>query len=203
MKPFVAAVLLTGAALSGCAFAQAQQASDDPNSVKAGTYRVDPAHTQVNWAVSHLGFSVYEGRFDKVSGTLVVHPGDPANDTLDVAIQTDSVNTPSSQLTQQLAGPNWFDAKRFPTITFKSTRVTPTAPGAAMVVGDLTLHGVTRPVTLDVRFVGAGLNLLFAQYTVGFQASGTIKRSDFGVSGLVPAIGDTTTLRLNGAFVRQ
>ncbi len=202
MKTFAAAVALTAVALSGCAFAQAQLASNDPGSVEPGTYRVDPDHTQVNWAVSHLGFSIYDGRFDKVAGTLTIYPGDAANDRLDIAIQTDSINAPSPVLTKQLAGPDWFDAKRFPTITFRSTQITPTTANSAKVTGDLTLHGVTRPVTLDVRFVGAGLNLLFRQYTIGFEATGAINRADFGVSNLVPAIGNTTTLRLNGAFVK-
>ncbi len=200
MKSAIAASLILAAtALSAPAFAQA---SRDTAAVQAGTYNVDPDHTQVNWAVSHLGFSVYHGRFDKVSGTLTVDPKAPANDKLDVTIDAASIDTPSAKLTGELAGDKWFDAKQFPSITFKSTKVVASGKDHAKVTGDLTLHGVTKPVTLDVAFLGAGPNPFFKVYTLGFQASGTIKRSDFGVTTYAPAIGDETTLTLSGAFLK-
>ncbi len=200
MKTMLATAALLAATLSGCAFAEG---SGDPNAVRAGSYKIDPDHTQVNWAVSHLGYSIYEGRFDAVSGTLSLDPKNAANDRLDVTIQTASVDTPSAKLNAELTGDGWFDAKRFPTITFRSTSVVATGKDSAMVTGNLTLHGVTRPVTLDTHFVGAGLNLVFGAYFAGFQATGTIKRSDFGVSAYTPLIGDETRLTLNGAFIKQ
>jgi len=200
MKTTLATVGLLAATLSGCAFAQG---SGDPNAVRAGSYKIDPDHTQVNWAVSHLGYSIYEGRFDTVSGTLSLDPKNAANDRLDITIQTASIDTPSAKLNGQLVGESWFDAKRFPTIVFRSTGVVATGKDTASVTGDLTLHGVTRPVTLETTFVGAGLNLVFGAYFAGFQASGTIKRSDFGVSAFTPLIGDETRLTLNGAFIKQ
>jgi len=194
-----AALILATTALSGTAFAQA---SRDVSAVQAGSYNVDPDHTQVNWAVNHLGFSIYHGRFDKVSGTLTVDPKTAANDKLDVTIDTGSINTPSPTLTGELIGDKWFNAKQFPAITFKSTKVAAAGRDHAKVTGDLTLHGVTKPVTLDVAFLGAGPNPFFKVYTLGFQATGTIKRSDFGVTTYAPAIGDETTLTLSGAFLK-
>lgn len=201
MKFALTAALMLAAttALSGPAFAQA---SRDTAAVQAGTYNVDPDHTQVLWAVNHLGFSMYHGRFDKISGSLTVDPKAPANDKLDVTIDTSSIDTPSAKLTGELISDKWFDAKQFPAITFKSTKVVAAGKDHAKVTGDLTMHGVTKPVTLDVAFLGAGPNPFFKVYTLGFQASGAIKRSDFGVTTYAPAIGDETTLTLSGAFLK-
>ncbi len=201
MRTTLAATLLLAATgLSGSAFAQA---SKDVTAVQAGTFAVDPDHTQVFWAVSHLGFSEYQGRFDKVTGSLVLDPKTPANDKLDVTIPVDGINTPSTKLNGELASEQWFDAKQFPTITFKSTKVVATGKDAAKVTGDLTMHGVTKPVTLDVKFLGAGPNPMFKVYTLGFLATGEIKRTDFGVKQYAPYIGDETRLTLNGAFLKQ
>lgn len=193
------ALVLAATTLSGRAFAQA---SADPATTQAGTYQVDPDHTQVFWAVSHLGFSEYQGRFDKVSGTLTLDPKTAANDKLDVTVATDSVDTPSAKLNGELVSADWFDATKFPAITFKSTKVVRGNKNTAKVTGDLTMHGVTKPVTLDVRFLGTGPNPMFKVQTVGFSATGTIKRTDFGVTKYAPYIGDETKLTLNGAFLK-
>ena len=97
----------------------------------------------------------------------------------------------------------WFDAAKYPTITFHATKVLRTGPTEARIEGDLTLHGVTRPVTLVAHFNAAGINPIDKAYTVGFQATGKIKRSDFGVSTYVPLIGDEVDLILSGAFERK
>ena len=175
----------------------------DPAQIQAGTYAVDPGHTQVGWRVSHMGFSNYAGGFSDVSGTLELQPKNPASAKLSVKIPVASVTTTSAKLTDELKGDQWLDAAKFPDITFVSTKVAPAGKDHAKVTGDLTLHGVTKPVTLDVTLVGAGVNPLSKKYTVGFEATGTLKRSEFGVKTYVPLIGDELHLTIAGAFEKQ
>lgn len=175
----------------------------DPAQIQAGTYVVDPAHTQVGWRVSHMGFSNYAGGFSDVSGTLELQPKNPAAAKLSVKIPVASVTTTSAKLTDELKGDQWLDAAKFPDMTFVSTKVAPAGKDHAKVTGDLTLHGVTKPVTLDVTLVGAGVNPLSKKVTVGFEATGTLKRSEFGVKTYVPLIGDELHLTIAGAFEKQ
>ncbi|MCJ2069151.1 YceI family protein [Methylobacterium sp. J-030] len=175
----------------------------DPAQIQAGTYAVDPAHTQVGWRVSHMGFSNYAGGFSDVSGTLALQPTNPAAAKLAVKIPVASVATTSAKLTDELKGDQWLDAAKFPDMTFVSTKVVPAGKDHAKVTGDLTLHGVTKPVTLDVALVGAGVNPLSKKVTVGFEATGTLKRSEFGVKTYVPLIGDDLHLTIAGAFEKQ
>jgi len=178
-------------------------ATRDPAQIQAGTYAVDPNHTQVGWRVSHMGFSNYAGGFSDASGTLELQPKNPAAAKLSVKIPVASVTTTSAKLTDELKGDQWLDAAKFPDMTFVSTKVVPTAKDHAKVTGDLTLHGVTKPVTLDVTLVGAGVNPLSKKVTVGFEATGTLKRSEFGVKTYVPLIGDELHLTIAGAFEKQ
>lgn len=175
----------------------------DPAQIQTGTYAVDPGHTQVGWRVSHMGFSNYAGGFSDVSGTLELQPKNPAAAKLSVKIPVASVTTTSAKLTDELKGDQWLDAAKFPDMTFVSTKVVPAGKDHAKVTGDLTLHGVTKPVTLDVTLVGAGVNPLSKKYTVGFEATGTLKRSEFGVKTYVPLIGDELHLTIAGAFEKQ
>ncbi|MGP8232822.1 MAG: YceI family protein [Methylovirgula sp.] len=191
-----AALVFTGAA-------SAQAPSRDPATVKAGTYKVEPLHTQVAFTLSHFGLSEFSGFFSGASGSLKLDPANPAKDQLDVAIPADSVLTTVPKLTGELKGEKWFDAAKYPTAEFKSTKVTLAGPASAIITGTLTLHGVTKPVTLKAHLVGAGVNPIDRAYTVGFAASGTIKRSQFGVSAYVPYIGDDVHLTIAGAFELQ
>ena len=100
----------------------------------------------------------------------------------------------------ELKSADWFDAAKYPAIRFVSTKVVQTAPNKADITGDLTFHGVTKPVTLAATFVGSGDNPLSKKYTVGFDATTTLKRTDYGVKTYVPMIGDQTTLRISAAF---
>lgn len=197
--------LLIALLLLSCpaAGAFAQSVTRDPGKVRAGTYAVEPSHTAILFGISHLGFSTYYGRFSTSRGTLHLVPEKPAESRLEVHIPISALNTPSDQLNSQLLGPAWFDAAKYPEMSFVSTGIAPYGDGDAKVTGSLTLHGVTRPVTLDVHFNGAGLNPLDHAYTVGFQATGTLKRSDFGITKFVPLIGDEVYLILSGTFERQ
>lgn len=204
MKLLLASSLALAVTLAGGASAQTPP-TRDPAQIQAGTYAVDPGHTQVGWRVSHMGFSNYAGGFSDVSGTLDLQPKNPSASKLSIKIPVASVTTTSDKLTGELKGDQWLDAGKFPEMTFVSTKVTPDGKDKdkAKVAGNLTLHGVTKPVILDVTLVGAGVNPLNKKVTVGFEATGTVKRSEFGVKTYVPLIGDDLHLIIAGAFERQ
>lgn len=191
------------AALGLVASLSTAQAATAPQDVQAGTYQVEPAHTQVVFSLLHLGFTDYSGLFSGASGTLIYDPAHPAAARLNVSIPVASVQTTSAKLTDELHGADWFDIARYPTATFVSTKVVPTGAGTADVTGNFTLHGITKPLTLHVQYVGAGLNPMDKAYTVGFQATGTLKRSAFGVKTYVPMVGDDVTLSIAGAFEKR
>lgn len=173
------------------------------DSVKAGTYKVESYHTQVGFSLSHFGFTNYSGLFAGATGSLRLDPTHLAASKLVVTIPVQSIITTVPILTDELKGAKWFDATKYPDATFTSTNITLAPGGDATVAGNLTLHGVTKPIVLHAHLIGAGVNPLDQMYTVGFQVSGTIKRSDFGVSQYLPALGDEVELSIAGAFELQ
>jgi len=182
----------------------------DKSRVAAGTYVADPGHTLVVWEVDHFGFSKYSGLFGDVAGTLVLDPANPAVSKVEVTIPVAKVTTASAGLTGHLlrAGkdggkPDFFGAAPADA-TFVSTSVIVDEDGdEAKVTGNLTLNGVTKPVTLDVDFHGAGTNPYNKKATVGFEAEGKIKRSDFGIAYGIPAVSDEVELEIHAAFEKQ
>ena len=171
----------------------------DPSRVTSGTYKVEPQHTQVLFTVNHLGFTEYTGQFRQPTGTLVLDRARPANDKLDVSFEIAKVSTTAAALDEHLQKPEFFNAAQFPTGRFVSTRVTMNG-NAATIAGDLTLKGVTKPVTLQARFIGAGVNPLSKKPTIGFRATTTIERSQWGISYGIPAVSDKVELTINAAF---
>jgi polyisoprenoid-binding protein YceI len=147
-----------------------------------------------------MGFTNYYGEFPKVTGSLELKPTDVAASAFEIHIPVASVSTGNAKLDGELAGDKWLDASKYSEMVFKSDKVEPTGKDTANVTGELTLHGVTKPVTLAVKFHGAGVNALDKKYTVGFDATCTIKRSDFGVNTYVPLIGDDLDLIIAAAF---
>ena len=200
-KIFAALVAASLTVTSGIALAQApMEVTHDPAAVQAGAYDVEPLHTRVLFSVSHLGFTTWYGEFANVSGSLALDPKKPAASALEIHIPTGTVSTTNAKLDGELKSDAWLDATQFPEIVFKSTKVTETGKDAAKVTGDLTFHGVTRPVTLAVKFNAAGTNPLDKKYTAGFEVSGKIKRSDFGMKTYVPLIGDDVDLIISAGF---
>jgi len=162
--------------------------------VPAGKYVIDKAHTSVTFRVNHMGFSVYTGRFGKIAGELQIDPKKPADAVLNATIEATSLDltAPPKELTDFMAGEQFFDFKKFQTISFRSTKVTPTGASTADVVGDFTLRGVTRPVTMQVIYNGGYPGMLQDPHArIGFSARGTLKRSDFGMNMGIPAPGTT------------
>lgn len=171
----------------------------DPKLVQAGTYAVDPGHTQVLFTVNHLGFSEYTGQFANPIGTLVLDPADPSKDKVEIVFPIEKVSTTVPALDTHLKSPDFFDAAKFPEGHFVSTAVKVSGT-TATIAGNLTLKGVTKPVTLNARFVGAGPNPSSKKLNIGFAATTTVKRSDFGVSYGIPMVSDEVRLTINAAF---
>lgn len=159
----------------------------------AGTYYMDKAHTSVTFRVNHLGFSHYTARFSRVDGQMRFDPEHPAAMGVEAVIDVGSLelNTPPAGFHDQLMGEGWFGAAVFPKMTFHSTQVALTGPHTAKVTGDLTLHGVTRPVTLEVTYNGGYPPNSFdpGGARIGFSAHGALSRSAFGVAAGIPAPG--------------
>jgi polyisoprenoid-binding protein YceI len=190
------ATLFVFAAFSTGAFAQSAKFE----TMRAGTYQADTYHTQVVFSILHFGFTNFSGIFAGASGTLQLNPTQLADSKLDMSIAMESLTTTVPVLTRELKGDQWFEVAKFPTATFVSTKIVRTGSASAQVTGDLTLHGVTKSEVFAVHLVGAGINPLSKVYTVGFEATGTIRRGDFGVKIDLPAVGDDVTLRMAGAF---
>jgi len=163
--------------------------------VPAGTYKIDLAHTSLVFRVSHLGFSTYTGRFTGVDAKLSFDPARLAASRVEVTIDPRSItadNAPSGFI-ESLAGKGWLDTEQYPDMTFRSKSVEVTGRNTVRIHGELTLHGVTKPLDLDARYNGgyAGLHPYELNARIGFSATGKFKRSDFGVSYGIPAPGTT------------
>jgi polyisoprenoid-binding protein YceI len=201
-----ASTLLVSSTLAGCALAASLAgggATSDPAKVEGGSFAVEPNHTIVGFGVSHMGFSTYYGNFTHVAGNLHLETPNPAASLIEVHIPVNSLYVPSDALAKELKSSAWLDSEKYPEIVFKSTQVIQTSPTEAQVTGDFTLHGVTKPVTLSVKFHGSGRNPLTQKYTVGFDATARIKRSDFDVKSYLPMIGDDLDVTIAAVFERQ
>ncbi len=174
----------------------------DRAAVPAGTYQVDPAHTQVTWTVNHMGFSMLSGQFGAGSGSITVDPAKPAATKVDITFPVDQLSVTSSAFANHLKSKDFFDVAAHPTARFVSTAVRATG-NTATITGNLTIKGITKPVTLQATFVGAGANPMSKKLNLGFRATGTINRSDFGLGMAVPVVSDKVDLVINAAFAAQ
>lgn len=181
----------------------------DPARVEAGTYAADPLHTLVGWRVNHMGFNDYFGLFGSITGSLVIDPAHLDQARVAVRIPVGKIITASEGLTGHLlmpsadgGKPDYFGRKPADAL-FVSTAVRPDVDGkSAAIDGQLTLNGVTRPITIAAVFTGAGKNPLTHKQTLGFQGATTIKRSDFGLVRDIPLVGDEVQLTISAGFQR-
>ena len=159
------------------------------------TYTIDTSHTHPGFAISHFGFSTYRGRFDKATGTITLDR-DKKTGSADVSIDVASISTGVPKLDEHLKSPDFFDAAKFPAITFKAKELKFSGDKLAPVAGDLTIHGVTKPVTLEVKNFKCGPHPLKKVPACGADLTTTIKRSEFGVSAYSPNVGEEVTLEI-------
>ncbi len=180
-----------------------------PVNVPAGTYVLDKSHASLVFKLSHLGFSNYTASFADFDAKLTFDPAKPEASTVEATINPRSLTLPAPPpgFQAELTGPQWLDAKAFPAISFKSTKVEVTGSDTARITGDLSLHGVTKPVVLEAKFNGgyAG-HPMDPHARIGFSATGAFNRSDFGIAFGVPApgttmgVGDVVSLAIEAEF---
>ena len=167
----------------------------------AGSYKIDPGHTNVMFSVSHLGFSNLVGRFNKMEGDISLNP--KGKSKVEVSINTASVDSNHGKRDAHLRGPDFFNVKQYPVMKFVSDKVSYNGKGEPVKVsGKLSLHGKTKSVTLAVTPIGAGKDP-WGGYRIGYDATTTIKRSDFGMNYMQGGIGDDIQITLNIEAIKQ
>jgi polyisoprenoid-binding protein YceI len=183
-------VFVTGLLLAASAAAQ------------AGNWKIDPNHSAAQFAVRHLGVSTVRGAFTKVSGSAIYDPADPSKDSLEATIEARSVDTRVEMRDKDLRSAHFLDVEKFPTITFHSKQTKATEPGKLQMTGDLTIHGVTKQVVLDVDGPSAPIKDPMGNQRTGASATTKINRQDFGVSGAPGVVGDEISITLDVEMIQ-
>jgi len=195
-------LVLAACALSACTPLRVvtHHVSPVESRVSAGRYQLDPHHWSVTFDVEHFGYSRFVMRFDRVNAQLDWQEGGLEHSTVEATIDAASVDTNVPALDKLVKGKDMLDAGRYPQIRFVGTRFERTGDARGTLTGDLTIHGVTRPVTLDVTFNGYAPNPLTKQPTLGFSARGHFSRAQFGLARWFPAVGDDIAVRIEAEF---
>ncbi len=188
----LSASVLLGASLPALA--------QDGLGIPAGTYKMDPGHGYVTFTYSHLGFSNPVVQFETVDASLELDAENPAASAINVTIDPASVDTGVEAFDGHLVSENWFNVAEHPTATFVSTGLSQTGATSGTLTGDLTIKGITKPVTLDVTLLKAGIHPLSQKPTVGVEATTTILRSAFDLGAYAPAVSDEVTITVSGEF---
>lgn len=169
----------------------------------AESYKMDPTHTSVIFIVNHLGFSNYQGRFGGASGELTLDRENPQASSATISIDLTKVDSGLEALDNHMKSADFLDVENHPTATFKSTSVELTGEKTATITGDLSLLGETKPLILDVRLTGEGDHPMTGDHVLGFGATGTVTRSEYGMNYLVPAVSDEVELQISAEFLKQ
>jgi len=200
MKPRILALALLLAAAPSLVFAEAP--TTDLAKLEGGQFAVDKNHAKIIFSISHFGFSTYYGLFSAFDASLSFDPKTPTTSSVQVTVDLNGINTTNPKLDAHLKSPDFFDVAKFPTATFNTTKVELTGPASGLISGNLTLHGVTRPLVLETTFNGGGVNPMTKAVVLGFNAAAVLKRSDFGITTYLPAVGDEVRLTISGEFDR-
>jgi polyisoprenoid-binding protein YceI len=172
------------------------------SSAKADNYKIDPVHSAVLFKVGHFGVGNVYGRFDTFSGDFVFDPNDPTKDSVNLGINTDSVDSNFPDRDKHLKSPDFLNSKQFPTATFKSTSFKKVDEKNYEVSGNFTLRGITKPVTVAVQVIGGGPGPK-GETRLGTESTVTLKRSDFDVKGFLPAVTDDVQLKIALEAIKQ
>lgn len=170
--------------------AQTLEPGADISAIPSGTYTLDKSHAYVAFSYSHRGLSNPILQWRNFDATVVLDSANPENSTLDVTIATNSIDSGVTEWDEKLLKADWFDAATYPTITFKSTELNQVVQGRGTLTGDLTVKGVTAPLTLDVTLNGTGESFGSKKPVFGISAKGSMKRGDFGVDTYLPSAND-------------
>lgn len=173
------------------------------------TWKIDPSHSSANFSIKHMMIAKVHGGFDRMSGTLEFDPGQLAVAKVDVSLDAASINTRETQRDTHLKSPDFLDVEKYPTLRFVSTKIEATGSGEFTVTGDLSLHGVTKPVTLQVEGPSSEMKDPWGQSKIGVSATGKIKRKDFGLNWNAALeaggflVGDEVAITLDVQFIKQ
>jgi polyisoprenoid-binding protein YceI len=195
--------LALAAALGAVVTPAVAQAPLGPDDIQPGAYAINTKDTLVRYGVLHMGFSDYWGTFPGATGTLTIDPRTIEAAKLDVSVPVAGVETTNHELNGELFSDQFFDGGKYPAMHFVSTAVTRTGGRTAEIAGELTIHGVTRPIVLHATFIGAGPNHFSKIPTIGFRAEGMVRRSDFGLGKWVPVVSDETAITISAAFEKR
>ena len=165
-------------------------------------YEFDKSHSNLSFSYNHLGYSTTDGRFADWDGVLQIDKDTPANSSIEFTINIDSLDTFWADRDTHLKSPDFFDAAKFPKATFTSSKVEQTGENELEVTGDLTLHGITKPVTLAVNVTALGEHPMAKKEAAGFAVSTIIKRSDFGMDKYVPYVGDEVSITFHAETLK-
>lgn len=203
MKKLTITALAMVVAFAAAADAQVS-VNTDPAAAPSGTYSVNTDHTQVMFSIIHMGISPYFGRVGNATGSLQFDSKAPEKSSVTIDLDMSSANTTSDKLTGELLSATVFDVGKFPKATFKSTSIRKVTANAGDITGNLTLHGVTKPVTLHTAFHGM-TQMSNGAARLGFSATTRLKRSDFGITGMrwAPVVSDEVDLAIEAEFVQD
>lgn len=164
-------------------------------------YSLDPAHTNITWHANHFGFSTPSGKFTRSNGTINFDAKSPQNSSVEITIDTNSIETGDAKFNEHLRGPDFLDTANFPEAKFISNKILLTGNNSAKISGDLTLHGITKVVTLEVRMNKLGNNPFTQKKTMGISAATVIKRSDFDIKFGIPGISDNVKIAIEAEAI--
>lgn len=168
----------------------------------ADVFKVDPAHSAITFRIKHLGISYVHGRFNNAFGTITFDENRPANNAVEIAVKVNDIDTSIAKRDTHLKSPEFFDAVKYPLISFRSETFQRIGERTYEVSGPLSFHGVTRPLTVKVEFIGSGKDP-WGGHRAGFETAFTIKRSDFGMTHMLGSVGDEVQLNVNVEAVRN
>lgn len=196
-------ILLATLTLISCAALVRPNYQTELVKLRGGEFSLDPKHSFLLFKVNHLGLSTYVGRFNTIQATLDFDPANLAATRLDGVVEMSSIDTGDTELDELLMEPAWFDVAQFPQGTFTTTAIEEQDNSTFTIIGDLTLRGISQSVRMNGKFNGGADNLITRRYTIGFTATGSFNRSDFGIDNFSALVGDEVQLEIFAEFLKN
>ncbi|MBT8142503.1 MAG: polyisoprenoid-binding protein [Gammaproteobacteria bacterium] len=196
-------LILACVVLSGCLSFITPTVKTELSELRAGQYQLDKSHTSVVFKIGHMGLSTYVGRFNDFDASLDFDPENIQALQLDTLVYPASVDVNNAKLQNTLQESDWFATHEYPEIRFVTTEVKQGSGNQLLISGELTLRGISKSIELRSKFNGGAVNMLTAKYTLGFEASTTIKRSDFGMHEFIPLVADEVEIEIHAEFQKR
>ena len=196
-------VIFIAPLFSGCAALLTPKVEAEFEKLKGGQFSLDKSHATLLFKIQHLGLSTYVGRFNSIDANLEFDPENISATKLTALVDMSSLDINDLGLAKDLSGAKWLNTNRYPQAQFSTLSVKPLSEGEFEFVGELNWRGVVKPVTLQATFHGGANNILTGKYTLGFSATGSFLRSDFGMDAYIPLVGDKVSLEAYAEFQRE